>query len=806
MKKVYAYAHTHWDREWYKEFEGFRVRLIDVFDDILEKLQNNELKSFYFDGQTAAIEDYLEIKPEKIELIKKLIRQKRLFVGPYYCSTDSFLVDSEAIIRNLQMGIKKSKNLGCEDYIAYHSDTFGHSKQLPEIVKYFGIEHGIYWRGCGDLPSEFIFNGLKSIYLIQGYFHDVFSLNISFEKKAELLKKTLDKISQYSSDNILLPLGADHLGLAHRLEEQVAEVNGYLEDYEIILTTPFEYLKNVNFEKSVDCELRDNSRNFILPGVFSSRIDLKKYNSKLQWELSRITEPFQAICSYLGKTKIYQSEIDYAYKTLIKNQAHDSIYGCGIDGVHAENIIRYKRVMQASDSVTNRVKRDISGSDLAVLNLSNFTYNGAVRVCTTKKLNGQLIKKTKGFPLEKVYDINQIPITEDYTDIYEYLIDVEALKPFSMTKIKGKSKKPTSLKITADSLENDKIMIKVEDGKINVFDKVNYKQYSDFLRIIDRADIGDSYSFGALQNDKKITARVLNSKIAEKGNIRSALKITLELRIPRNSSNKGRSVIASKHILELTAYLENQSEYLEFELNWVNRSFNHILQAEFNFENPITKTVSDDLTGVIERTFDADYDIYENLPAPRGIELKYNIAPAQKFVWINGVGVLCRRSVEYELFKNNIMLTLIRATGTISNPKNPTRGTPAGPPLPTPDLQMLGEQSDSFAIAFNSDYRKMFELSESFCGGVLTTFSDFEFDSLFNSGNKNILVNAIKTNAHNDLIIRFVNKADKPQYFDFKTVVSNKKISLTNALEQKVKTYKPLMLEPNQFVTLLIEH
>lgn len=801
MKKVFAYAHTHWDREWYREFEGFRVRLIDVFDDILEKLQNNELESFYFDGQTAAIEDYLEIKPEKIDLVKDLIKNKRLYVGPYYCSTDSFLVDAESLIRNLQIGFKKSKELGCEDYIAYHADTFGHSAQLPEIVKYFGLDYGIFWRGCGELPSEFIFNGLNSTYLVQGYFHDVFSLNLPFEKKAQLLKNTLDKIAPYSSDNILLPIGADHLALAHRLGEQINEVNKYLDDYEIILTTPFEYQKNVHFEKCVACEQRDSSKNFILPGVFSSRIDLKKLNSRLQWELSRITEPFQAICSFLGKTKDYQSEIDFTYKTLIKNQAHDSIYGCGIDGVHSENLIRYGKVIQAGDSVLNRVKRDISGSELVAFNLSNFKYSGAVKVCTTKRLNGQLIKKTKGFPLEKIYDINQIPITEDYTNVYEYLVEVKDLEPFSVKKIDG-VKIESSLKVSSASIENDRIMLKVEDGKINVFDKINYKQYCDFIKIVDRADIGDSYNFGALENDKKIFAQVLNTKIIENGAIRSALKITFSIRIPRNSSEKGRSKICTKHILEMTVYLENQSEYIEFETKWNNKSLNHLLQVEFNFDSPVEKTVSDDLTGIVERTFDCEYDIHEHVPAPRGVELKYNIAPSQKFVWHNDTGIICRRSVEYEIYKNTLLLTILRATGTISNPKNPTRGTPAGPPLPTPDLQMLGHHSDSFAIAFNKDYRKMFELSERFQGATIATFSDFEYEKLFDVKNKNLLVSALKTNKNNDLIIRFVNKTNEPQYFEFSTQLANNGIYYTDSMESTTDEYKPSTIAPNQFVTV----
>ena len=42
MKKtVIAYLHTHWDREWYREFEVFRLRLLRVFDNVLNLLEQN---------------------------------------------------------------------------------------------------------------------------------------------------------------------------------------------------------------------------------------------------------------------------------------------------------------------------------------------------------------------------------------------------------------------------------------------------------------------------------------------------------------------------------------------------------------------------------------------------------------------------------------------------------------------------------------------------------------------------------------------------------------------------------------------
>ena len=112
MKKmVIAYLHTHWDREWYREFEVFRLRLLRVFDNVLELLENNKIPSFYFDGQVGALLDYLEIRPEKEKLIRKFIAEKKLFIGPFYTLIDEFLTDRTVFEKNLEIGLKLQKIL-----------------------------------------------------------------------------------------------------------------------------------------------------------------------------------------------------------------------------------------------------------------------------------------------------------------------------------------------------------------------------------------------------------------------------------------------------------------------------------------------------------------------------------------------------------------------------------------------------------------------------------------------------------------------------------------------------------------------
>ena len=227
-KQVIAYLHSHWDREWYREFEVFRIRLLRVFDSVLTMLEENKIPCFYFDGQIAALEDYLEIRPEKRNLIKSLIYSKKLFIGPFYCLVDEFLTDRTCFEKNLEIGMKTAIEWGCTDFIGYLADTFGHSENVVDIMREFGIDKCIVWRGCGDFPAEFKWCGMDTVNLVRGYFQDVFSLKCPIEEKASILKKNLDLISEKSGEYLLLPIGADHLGIPEDIQDQINSINELL--------------------------------------------------------------------------------------------------------------------------------------------------------------------------------------------------------------------------------------------------------------------------------------------------------------------------------------------------------------------------------------------------------------------------------------------------------------------------------------------------------------------------------------------------------------------------------------------------
>ncbi|RAI11869.1 MAG: hypothetical protein DK841_06090 [Candidatus Melainabacteria bacterium] len=659
-KAVIAYFHTHWDREWYREFEVFRLRLLRVFDHVLDMLEEGKLPSFYFDGQTVALLDYLEMRPEKEVVVRKLIEEKKLFIGPFYCLVDEFLTDGITFRKNIEIGLKTARHFGCKDFIAYLADTFGHSKNIPDILKEYGIDKAIVWRGCGDLPSEFKFNGINTVNLVRGYFMDIFSSDKNIIQKAEFLKDNLDKIASKSGDSILLPIGADHLDVPDDVMSQIKAMNEILDDYVIVVGSPFDYFERVKFKENFNDELRDNSKTFILPGSYSSRMKLKQLNTECSYKLD-LADKLQ----YNFGSK-YDNVIEYAYKLLLQNQAHDSICGCSTDMVHEENIIRYKKILQIANTIIEEI-RLIQPENMSI----TFKYLDKYKLLEIERTEiedgTQVLSKRKGFDTKLLHDTNRIPVTEDYTTIYTLLKEFNA---------NGKS---SDLAVDSMNLFNSNIRLEIEDGKLNVYDKA--KKYENFIEFVRCKDIGDSYNFGPVENDKYEIAEIKSARVIMQGSLKSTIRIATSF-------------------FNVDISLNKRSKLLNFKIKWLNLMSNKLWQVRFNLPKPIKETKSEDMNVLLIRKFDPNYNIREHLPKEKGLEAKTNTAPMQRFVWANGLGVITKGLTEYEVYKNTLAITLLRSTGIISNPKNPARTTPAGPPIDVQGLQQLGENTVEFAIGF----------------------------------------------------------------------------------------------------------
>lgn len=75
MKPTYHIAsHSHWDRERYKTFDQFRAMPANMVDDLLDLLRCGPRYAYFtLDGQTVVLDDYLAVRQEQEEELRRLV-------------------------------------------------------------------------------------------------------------------------------------------------------------------------------------------------------------------------------------------------------------------------------------------------------------------------------------------------------------------------------------------------------------------------------------------------------------------------------------------------------------------------------------------------------------------------------------------------------------------------------------------------------------------------------------------------------------------------------------------------------------
>lgn len=377
-KTLSLYLHTHWDREWYWNFNAYRMALVPLVEQILLGLEEGRFQHFMLDGQTSLLEDVFAVKPELESRIAQLTVQRKLSLGPWYVLADQLLVGGESLVRNLSLGLRQSQALGASLKVGYMPDTFGHSADLPTILQGFGIDSAVVWRGVPGLSSPYFLwespagAKVKTFHLRRGYYQTAFSENLSNE---QLVKYLAAFLSQAVEDNQLdrhglVPVGGDHMGPpSGRFSALLERLSGFDHQGEAVKIKEESlsaFLERIGAEPPdimplVSGELRDNrkafehERAYMLDGVLSTRLYLKRANRLSEHRLFALVEPFLSAVGILQPGFKYPfAELTSLCKTLLSNHPHDSICGCSADSVHQEMLSRDRSLHAGLDTLERR--------------------------------------------------------------------------------------------------------------------------------------------------------------------------------------------------------------------------------------------------------------------------------------------------------------------------------------------------------------------------------------------------------------------------------------------------------------------
>jgi mannosylglycerate hydrolase len=750
-------SHTHWDREWYQPFEEFRVRLVRMMDSLLDLLDRDpEYRHFVLDGQTIVLDDYLEVRPERRPDIERLVRDGRLLIGPHYVLPDEFLIGGESWVRDLQIGIRAARQFGPVMMTGYSPDAFGHIAHLPAILRGFGIDSIVLWRGVSReaTKSEFLWRSPDGSEVLVLHLPFGYGIAITLPADAPGLRNLLGSLRGLleplaTSRYVLVPNGNDHASAQENLPLVIRTANELFDDAEFVHGHYPMLIEAIRREAPegglprLEGEFRSSQRSHVLAGVLSARMWIKQRYQQCEDLLARYAEPTAAWAHLLrvqngepSRGPSDQALLRQAWKLLLQNAPHDSICGCSIDQVHEEMRPRFDRCQQIAEAVLYGPQRYVADLASRPGESSVVVFNSEsgprTDFCTVRL---PLDARSGDAPTSLVDEAGrEIPLQllergpRSALDPWERVVagfvaaDVPAYGCRAYRVRSGKAQRKAGG--GRGEIENEFFRVGADraDGTLSVEDRRTGAVLSGLNRFVDGGDRGDEYNYCPPKDDDLIgsPARPPRLRVTERGPARRTLEIAQAYSLPSRltEDRDARSPRKANCRIVSRVSLYPGVARIDIETEVENRARDHRLRVHFPTGVHSEHVHAEQHFGVLRRP----------LTPPEGdaLSLETPIAtyPQKSFVDVSdgqrGLMVANRGLPEYEALQEDggtvtIALTLLRCVGWLSRADIRTRRGPAGPSLEAPGAQMPGRWTFHYSlIPHAGDWETSFEEAHRF--------------------------------------------------------------------------------------------
>jgi alpha-mannosidase len=753
LAAVNVVPHTHWDREWYLPFQRFRLQLVPLVDRLLDLMEADERWRFTLDGQLATVDDYLEIRPEGEERIRRLVETGRLAIGPWQVLMDEFFVSGETIVRNVEHGLRRGDELGGAMRVGYLPDMFGHVAQMPQILRLAGIDNAVVWRGVPAAIQSHTFtweapdgSSVRAEFLPQGYFNAATLLDVPGGSIRALLAVEQSVREFYGDEPVLAMCGTDHM-------EPVAELTDAAE-----LMTLSDYMAGSGGAPERQRwrgELRSGAHANLLMGTTSARIDLKAAMASAERGLTRYAEPFQALYGRVWPERFFE----LAWRRLIESSAHDSICGCSADEVSAQVLVRCAEAEQIADGLTQEAAAEVATraprGSIVVLNPSPERRVGLVEVdvAIPEEWDEVALELPDGarVPTQEIDRAEQLVHTAEVRggEVAEWLARRLHGRELFRRRLNGLTLEDRRLTLIVDD-EDDPLWLDVAELRQEIEMATQARSDEPWeVRIVARArrtlaaevpapplgwtSVRPVQGPGAVESPVAAGPNHLDNGLLR---VAAADDGTLELNDLRgigrlvDGGDVGDSYNYAPpepdHVIDTpesvrvepvaggpvrgelrttrsyrwqdtpvevttSAELRAGEPFCRICVSFDNPCNDHRLRFHIRLPERATTSAAEGQFAVVERGLEAEGG-YGEVPLPT--------FPAYGFVDAGGMAVLLEHVMEYELVDEGreLAMTLLRSIGLISRSAHAYREDPAGPELPIPAAQCRGPWSVGFAL------------------------------------------------------------------------------------------------------------
>lgn len=505
MKKLYCIGNTHFDPVWEWTWDEAMASIRATFRSALSRMEEDP--DFIYSFATPPVFEWIkETDPALFEAIKERVREGRWELGEgWWLQPDCYSASGESYVRQGLYGQRwLYENFGKYADTVFNIDSFGHSPQLPQILKKSGIDNYVYVRPeAHHIPLD------KPLY----YWEAPDGSRVLTYRADRCYDKDMSsrlKHSEGDGDDEMIVYGVTDHGGAPTVAALKA-INEHPDAFCSFLTR--------YFDDHRDCEtvLR---REFITGdfGVYANLPQIKSGVKRGEYSLLNAEKAAAIEKLYFGadsaRSARMQEKLTDAWKDVLFNEFHDIIGGACIKDAYEDVFAGLGRAYTNSEEVLHYTLQRMTSEipmlghpwNLVVWNLNGTPYAGMIEA--EVQWVPEFDWYDRGIALEDA-EGNRYPcqvirgkcIVTAFRSRFVFDAEIPAMgyKVFRVVQTnEALPPKPTM----SDRIETDDLIVTFRDGCIAcVTDKQGKVLAQNLFVPASLRDIGDTWAFNIRQYD-----------------------------------------------------------------------------------------------------------------------------------------------------------------------------------------------------------------------------------------------------------------------------------------------------------------
>lgn len=357
-QQLYMIGNSHIDPVWFWEWEEGMQEVKATFLSALDRM--HEFKDYKFTSTSTAFFKWIEKQiPDLFEEIRQRVFEGRWEItGGWFIEPDCLLPCGEAFARHGLYGQRYlKKRFGTICRIGSNVDSFGHSGNLPQILKKSGMDFYIFMRPRLETP---VFcwesqdgSSVKAVCL-PGEYTTWFQ-----EPTQKNIRDTMERTKGY--DKMVCCYGVGNHGGGPTIEniETVCNLKDNFEEANLHFSTFGEFLKDIGDWK---LPVKRGPFERINEGCYSIDSKFKRLNRLAEQRLVTADTFLFMAAAQTGEWLEEAGEIEKLWEILHFNEFHDTMGGTTIKPAREEALMQLSAVCAKAGAIRETAKQKIVNS------------------------------------------------------------------------------------------------------------------------------------------------------------------------------------------------------------------------------------------------------------------------------------------------------------------------------------------------------------------------------------------------------------------------------------------------------------